>query len=64
MIPVRGLFESHLTVGNLERSVGFYGGTLGLKLAHVVPERQVAFYWLGDPGTSMLGLWEVGTIKD
>ena len=39
----------------------FYGDTLGLKLGHVVPERRVAFYWLGEPGSSMLGLWEVGT---
>ena len=39
----------------------FYGDALGLKLGHVVPERRVAFYWLGEPGSSMLGLWEVGT---
>jgi lactoylglutathione lyase len=61
MIPVRGLFETHLTVSNLERSMVFYGGVLGLTLAHVVPERHVAFYWLGSAGASMLGLWEVGT---
>jgi len=34
MIPVLGLFESHLTVGNLERSMAFYGGVLKLELAH------------------------------
>lgn len=61
MIPVQGLFESHLSVSSLERSMGFYSGALKLELAHVVPERKVAFYWLGGPGTSMLGLWEVGT---
>ncbi len=61
MIPVRGLFESHLTVSNLERAMAFYGGVLGLTLAHVDPERHVAFYWLGGAGASMLGLWEVGT---
>ncbi len=61
MIPIRNLFESHLTVSNLQRSMIFFGDTLGLKLAHVVPDRKAAFYWIGQPGESMLGLWEVGT---
>jgi lactoylglutathione lyase len=61
MIPIRDLFESHLTVRDLQRSMAFYGGKLGLTLARVFPERKVGFYWLGGPGESMLGLWEVGT---
>ncbi len=61
MIPIRDLFESHLTVMNLERSMTFYGQTLGLELANVLWERRVAFYWIGGRGNSMLGLWEVGT---
>jgi lactoylglutathione lyase len=61
MIPIEALFESHLTVSNLERSMAFYGGVLKLELAHVVPDRRVAFYWMGGAGTSMLGLWEVGS---
>ena len=61
MIPVQALFESHLTVRNLERSMAFYGGALGLDLAQVFPDRKVAFYWIGGRGDSMLGLWEVGT---
>jgi len=61
VIPIRNLFESHLTVSNLQRSMIFFGDTLGLKLAHVVPDRKAAFYWIGQPGESMLGLWEVGT---
>ena len=61
MIPIRTLFESHLTVADLERSMAFYGDVLGLELARVFPERQVAFYWIGGPGHSMLGLWEVGS---
>ena len=61
MIPVRDLFESHLTVTNLERSMAFFGDTLGLELAEVFRERRVAFYWIGGRGNSMLGLWEVGT---
>jgi len=61
MIPVRHLFEAHLNVSNLERSMAFYGDTLGLDLADVFQERRVAFYWMGGRGSSMLGLWEVGT---
>jgi len=62
MAPIQGLFEAHLTVADLKRAMDFYGGVLGLELAAVVAERQVAFYWLGGPGKSMLGLWEVGAI--
>ena len=60
MIPVLGLFETHLTVSDLERSIAFYGGTLGLELAHRDIARKVAFYWMGGRGETMLGLWEVG----
>jgi lactoylglutathione lyase len=61
MIPIRDLFESHLTVSDLDRSMAFFGDTLGLKLARVFPERKAAFYWIGQLGRSMLGLWDVGT---
>jgi lactoylglutathione lyase len=61
MIPIRDLFESHLTVANLERSMKFFGDVLGLELAYVVPERKVVFYWIGGRGESMLGVWEAGT---
>lgn len=61
MTPIRGLFETHLTVTDLERSMAFYSYTLKLQLAHIAPDRRVAFYWLGGPGASMLGLWEVGS---
>lgn len=61
MISARGLFETHLTVADLQRSMTFFGDILGLELAKVFPERRVAFYWIGGRGNSMLGLWEVGT---
>jgi lactoylglutathione lyase len=61
VIPVRDLFESHLTVTNLERSMAFFGETLGLEIAAVIWGRRVAFYWIGGRGNSMLGLWEAGT---
>jgi len=61
MVPLRDLFEGHLTVSDLSRSLAFFGDVLGLELAHLVPERRVAFYWIGGRGEAMLGLWEVGT---
>ena len=61
MIPIRDLFETHLTVANLQRSMNFFGEVLGLELASVLPERKVAFYWIGGRGHSMLGLWEAGS---
>jgi lactoylglutathione lyase len=60
-IAVRGLFETHLTVSDLERSVGFYRDLVGLPVALELPERNVAFFWVGDPGRSMLGLWSLGS---
>jgi lactoylglutathione lyase len=60
-LPIRSLFETHLTVAGLPQSMAFYGGVLGLELARVFPERQVAFYWIGGPGKAMLGLWGTGS---
>ena len=51
MIPIRDLFESHLTVTDLQRSMSFFGQTLGLELAEVFWERRVAFYWIGGEAT-------------
>jgi lactoylglutathione lyase len=58
---VRGLFETHLTVGDLDRSVAFYRDTVGLPLALELPERGAAFHWIGQPGRAMLGLWSIGS---
>lgn len=58
MFPVRDLFEAHLTVADLERAIRFYRDTMGLELASVFAARRVAFFWMGGPGKSMLGLWE------
>lgn len=57
MIPVSGLYESHLTVANLDRSIAFYRDVVELELAHVVPSRHAAFFWVGARKQSMLGLW-------
>ena len=62
MIPIHDLFETHLTVTDLRRAMAFYCDALGLELAQFFPEQRVAFYWIGGRGSSMLGLWEVGTL--
>lgn len=59
-VLIQGLFETHLTVRNLETSIAFYQDTVGLELAYLLSERRVAFFWIGAPGQSMLGVWEVG----
>jgi GNAT superfamily N-acetyltransferase/catechol 2,3-dioxygenase-like lactoylglutathione lyase family enzyme len=56
-----GLFEAHLLVADLERSVEFYRDRVGLALALEVPDRGAAFFWIGAPGQSMLGLWSLGS---
>jgi lactoylglutathione lyase len=60
-VPVRGLFESHLTVSDLGRSVAFYRDVVGLPVALELPERGAAFFWCGASGKTMLGLWSLGS---
>ena len=59
--PVRGLFETHLTVRDVPRSVAFYRDVVGLPVALELPERNAAFLWIGGRGRSMLGLWGIGS---
>jgi lactoylglutathione lyase len=58
---VRGLFETHLTVADVPRSVAFYRDVVGLPVALELPERGAAFHWIGGPGQAMLGLWSIGS---
>jgi len=60
-IEVSGLFETHLTVSDLERSVAFYRDVVGLPVAMEIPERGAVFMWIGGPGEAMLGLWSLGS---
>lgn len=55
---IKGLYETHLFVEDLERSVAFYDKVMGLKKCHFVDERRIAFFWIGKEKQSMLGLWE------
>jgi lactoylglutathione lyase len=58
---VTGLFETHLLVSDLGRSIDFYRDVVGLPLALEAPERNAAFFWVGDRARSMLGLWAIGS---
>lgn len=55
---IKGLYETHLFVENLDISIAFYKNILGLQQCHYEQERRVAFFWIGKPKESMLGLWE------
>ncbi|WP_064694268.1 VOC family protein [Rhizobium aegyptiacum] len=60
MPRVLGLYETHLTVADLKTSVDFYRDVVGLEPAATFEERKVAFLWVDDRKTGMLGLWETG----
>jgi catechol 2,3-dioxygenase-like lactoylglutathione lyase family enzyme len=61
IVPIQGLWETHITVRDLDRSIAFYRDVIGLTPAHAVPERHVAFFWIGQPRQAMLGLWSTLT---
>lgn len=62
VLPACGLFETHLTVSDLGRSVAFYRDVVGLTVGLEIPERNAAFLWIGEPASAMLGLWSLGSV--
>ena len=55
---IKGLYETHVQVSDLENAIEFYTEVLGLELAHKEENRRIAFLWIGKNKESMLGLWE------
>lgn len=55
---IKGLFETHIYVEDLERSIEFYSNVLGLTQCHYEAARRIAFFWIGEPKGAMLGIWE------
>ena len=55
---IKGIYETHINVENLERSVDFYKNVLGLQQCSFSDIRRIAFFWVGKPKEYMLGLWE------
>jgi lactoylglutathione lyase len=60
---IKGLFETHLFVNNLENSVDFYSNKLELEKCYYEEGRRTAFFWIGKPRQFMLGLWEKPTAQ-
>lgn len=61
MPAIQGIYETHLTVADLKRSVEFYRDIVGLEFAAEFAERRIAFFWVNGRKNGMLGLWETGT---
>lgn len=55
---ITGLFETHIDVESLEKSIAFYRDVMELELAHIEEGRRIAFFWIGGHNQYMLGLWE------
>jgi len=55
---IKGLFETHLFVEDIERSIEFYSNKMELEQCHYEDERRAAFFWIEKPKQFMLGLWE------
>jgi lactoylglutathione lyase len=55
---IKGLYETHLFVENLEVSIHFYKNKLDLQQCYFEEKRRAAFFWIGKPKEAMLGLWE------
>jgi len=55
---IKGLYETHLFVENLQISIDFYKNILGLEQCYHDNERKAAFFWIGKPKEAMLGLWQ------
>lgn len=55
---IKGLYETHIQVSDLNTAIAFYTKVLGLEFAHKDETRPIAFLWIGKNKESMLGLWE------
>jgi len=60
-IPIKRLFEAHIVVRDLRRSIAFYRDVLGLEVGIEQPERPAAFFWVGGRGKSMMGIFTSGS---
>ncbi|MGE5661856.1 MAG: VOC family protein [Ignavibacteriales bacterium] len=52
-LPILGLFETHLTVSDLKRSINFYHNIIELQLAFEAHKRNAAFFRIGNSHHSM-----------
>ncbi|MGG0655309.1 VOC family protein [Rummeliibacillus pycnus] len=54
---IKKLYETHLQVKDLKAAINFYQDKLELELGYATEKN--AFFWIGEPGYQMLGLWLV-----
>lgn len=59
MSMIKGLYEAHLPVRNLETSIEFYK-KLNLEIAY--QKEKLVFFWI-EKGRSWLGLWETDKVE-
>lgn len=52
---IKGPYETHLFVEDLERSNEFYKTVLKLKQCRFGDDRRIAFFWIGEDKQAMLG---------
>ncbi|MGE7768879.1 VOC family protein [Peribacillus sp. NPDC096540] len=55
---IKGIFETHINVSNYQKSAAFYEKLLNIIPLHEDIDRKSKFYWVGQPGESMLGIRE------
>lgn len=58
LILIKGIFETHINVSDYKKSAEFYEKLLNIIPLHEDAKRKSKFYWVGQPGQSMLGIRE------
>src|SRR5260370_35945713 len=62
--PIQGLFEEHISIRNLERSVAFYRDVVGVEVGLIQSQSPIgmggALFWVGGRGRSMMGVFSLG----
>lgn len=59
LVLIKGLYEAHLPVSDLDKSIEFYK-KLDLEIAY--KQENLVFFWI-DKGSSWLGLWETDKVN-
>ncbi|KAA0547124.1 VOC family protein [Bacillus sp. BGMRC 2118] len=56
---IKRIYETHLEVTDVKRTIEFFEGKLGLKVGYGNETSDAVFFWVGEVGASMLGVWKV-----
>jgi len=55
---IKRVYETHINVTDLDRSMAFYESLPDFELGYLDKERRIAFFFIGGWNNSMLGVWE------